>query len=100
MKHFFTDEELESSTVIRELEERGKKKGIDIGMKKGINIGIEKGADIGVEVTRRILTTDKSDEQIAKETGMPVEKIRQIREKIKNESWKKIIAQKLYYDLL
>ncbi len=86
MKHFFTDEELESSTVIRELEERGKKKGIDIGMKKGINIGIEKGADIGVEVTRRILTTDKSDEQIAKETGMPVEKIRQIREKIKNES--------------
>jgi len=90
MKHFFTDEELESSTVIRELEERGKKKGIDIGFdkgwKKGINIGMEKGTDIGVEVTRRILTTDKSDEQIAKETGMPVEKIRQIREKIKNES--------------
>ena len=102
IRHFFSDEELESSAVIRELEERGKKKGIDIGLKKGTdiglkkgtdiglkkgtNIGLKKGIDIGVEATRLILTSDKSDEQIAKHTGLPVEKIREIREKIRNGS--------------
>lgn len=70
MEHFFSNEELESSTVVRELEERGKEKGIDIG----------------VEATKLILTSDKSDEQIAKDTGLSAEKIREIREKIRNES--------------
>ncbi len=84
IRHFFSDEELESSTVVRELEERGKKKGVDIGKKEGIDIGKKIGIDIGAEATRLILTTKKSDEQIAKDTGLPVEKIRELREKIKN----------------
>ncbi len=97
IRHFFTDEELESSTVVRELEERGKKKGIDIGKKKGIDIGKKEGIDIGkkegidigkkegidigTEATILILKTNKSDEQIAKDTGLPVEKIRELRKK-------------------
>lgn len=98
MRHYFTEEELESSTLIRELEaigeKRGEKRGEEIGekrgekrgMEKGIDIGVKKGIDIGAEAARLILTTEKSDDQIATDTGLSVEKIRELRRKIQNIS--------------
>ncbi|HEX2957807.1 MAG TPA: hypothetical protein VHO70_13310 [Chitinispirillaceae bacterium] len=74
-KLFFTEEELESSSLMRFLEEKGLEKGIKIGRvegrEEGIGIGIEKSA----LAAKLILTTNKTDDQIAKETGLPVEKI-------------------------
>jgi predicted transposase YdaD len=84
---FFSDEELEDSSVVRMLEERGRQKGreegIDIGEKKGIDIGEKKGIDIGAESAKLILTTSKTDEEIYQETGLSVLQIRELRKKLK-----------------
>lgn len=71
MNHFFTDEELESSTVIRELEKIGEKR----GEKRGLDMGANKGA----HAAKLILTTRKGDEEIGRESGLAVEKIRELR---------------------
>lgn len=86
MNHFFTDEELESSTVIRELEKIGEKRGEERGEKRGEKRGEIRGIGIGAKkgahAAKLILTTRKDDEEIARETGLAVERIRELRELI------------------
>lgn len=78
IKHFFSDEELESSSLIRYLEERGMEKGMEKGRKEGREEGIGIGAEKSALAAKLILTTNKTDKEIAKDTGLPVERIMEL----------------------
>ncbi len=86
MRQFFKDTEWEKSTVVREIEERGEEKGEvrgeERGLKRGLKRGRVEGIDIGAKAAKLILTTKKADEEIAKITGLSVEEIRILREKL------------------
>jgi predicted transposase/invertase (TIGR01784 family) len=70
--------------------ERGIEKGKLIGREEGIEKGIEKGIEQGVEKTQleivgKMVLNGMGDADIHKITGMPLEKIRQVRKKLRKK---------------
>jgi len=73
---------------ITSMEKEGLEKGIEKGLEKGIEKGIEKGLVKGreegrEEVARRMIAAGKPDQEIADMTGLSLETIGKLRDKIK-----------------
>jgi len=63
--------------IIPEWIERGRKEGIKLGREQGVKQGREQGVKQGREQTvRNMLIMGMSEEQIAKATELPVERVR------------------------
>lgn len=71
---------------LKEGKENGLREGLKEGMKEGREVGREEGIDIGADMGAiaafLLLSTKKSDEEIAEKTALSVEKVRQLRKKI------------------
>ena len=65
---------------------KGIEKGVERGIERGIEKGIEKGIDIGVEVVaRKMIQSGENNLKISLYTGLSIEQIEELRNRIKNE---------------